>query len=122
MSGKRKAPRGTLIFLTCLLAVPTVAGIMYGWPAKLTLETLAPALATGCVLGAGHLLLRPLLRLITAPLGCMTLGLSGTAIDVGLIYLSARIVPDFYVPGFGYALLTALLINAVTCFVGARRR
>lgn len=122
MSGKRKPPRGTLIFLTCLLAVPTVAGIMYGWPAKLTLETLAPALATGCVLGAGHLLLRPLLRLITAPLGCMTLGLSGTAIDVGLIYLSARIVPDFYVPGFGYALLTALLINAVTCFVGARRR
>lgn len=121
MRKNARKPRRTLIFLTCLLAVPTVYGIMYGVPTKITLPVLAPLLLTGTVLGLAHLLLRPLLRLITAPLGCMTLGLSGTAIDILLIYLSDYLVDDFRVPGFLYALLTALLINAVSSFVGARR-
>ena len=72
-------------------------------------------------LGIAHLILRPLLRIITAPLGCLTFGLSGTAIDVLLIYIADRFVKDFDVPGFMFALLTALLINTVTAFVGARR-
>lgn len=116
-----RAPRYTLIFLTCVLAVPTVACLMYGTPKTIDFETFSPLLATGTVLGLAHLFLRPVLRIITAPLGCLTLGLSGTAIDIALIYLSGRFVQGFYVPGFLYALLTALLINAVTAFVGARR-
>lgn len=121
MARNIKKPRRTLVFLTCVLAVPTVACIMYGTPERMDLNTFAPLLSCGCVLGLAHLILRPLLRIITAPLGCLTLGLSGTVIDIALIYLSARFVQGFYVPGFLYALLTALLINAVSCFVGARR-
>ena len=75
----------------------------------------------GAVLGAAHLILRPLLRLLTAPLGCLTLGLSGTCIDVALIYLSAHLSHSLPAPSFLYAILTALLINAITAFVGARR-
>jgi len=116
-----KAPRRTLIFLTCILTVPTVACLMYGMPAHSNIETFRPLLATGAVLGLAHLFIRPLLRIITAPLGCLTLGLSGTAIDIGLIYLSGKFVQGFYVPEFLYALLTALTINAVTSFVSARR-
>jgi putative membrane protein len=116
-----KKPRRTLVFLTCVLSVPTVACLMYGTPARADFNTFAPLLSCGCVLGLAHLLLRPLLRIITAPLGCLTLGLSGTMIDIALIYLSARFVRGFQVPGFVYALLTALLINAVACFVGGRR-
>ena len=116
-----KKPRRTPVFLTCVLAVPTVACLMYGFPAKIDLETFAPLLSCGCVLGLAHVVLRPLLRMLTAPLGCLTLGLSGTAIDIGLIYLSARFVKGFYVPQFLYALLTALLVNAVASFVGARK-
>lgn len=121
MHRNKKTPRGTLIFLTCVLAVPTVGCILYGMPERLDFETFSPALATGTVLGLAHLFLRPLLRIITAPLGCLTLGLSGTAIDIALIYLSALFVQDFYVPDFLFALLTALMINAITSFVGARR-
>lgn len=117
-----KPPRRTLIFITCLLAVPTVACIMYGMPEQITLPVFAPLLAAGAVLGAAHLLLRPFLRFITAPLGCLTLGLSGTLIDIALIYLSGRLVKGFQVPGFLYAALTAALINAVAVFTGARRR
>ena len=121
MRRNSKAPRGTLIFCCCVLAVPTVYCILNGWPERLDLNAFAPLLATGAVLGVAHLILRPLLRIITAPLGCLTFGLSGTAIDVALIYLSARLVPGFPTPAFLCALLTALLINAVVALTCRRR-
>lgn len=113
--------RSTVAFLSCVLAVPTVASIMYGEPHSLEMDALAPYLATGAALGLAHLIVRPVLRLLTAPLGCVTFGLSGTAIDVGLIYLSGKLVRGFQVPEFLYALLTALLINLVVALLGKRR-
>lgn len=121
MGRRIKPARGSLIFMICVLAVPTVACILYGTPKNADLATFSPLLTAGVVLGLGHLILRPLLRLITAPLGCLTFGLSGTAIDIGLIYLSARLVPDFYVPDFLFALLTALTINAIAAFTTGRK-
>lgn len=121
MRKRSKPPRRTLVFLTCLLAVPTMACILYGIPENLDFETFRPLLLMGAALGIVQLVLRPLLRIITAPLGCLTFGLSGTAIDIALIYLADHYVDGFEVPGFLFALLTALLINAVAAFVGARR-
>lgn len=121
MRRKNKPARAALILATCVLAVPTVACLMYGAPERMNFEIVAPMLAAGAVLGLSHLILRPLLRLITAPLGCITFGLSGTAIDIALIYLSAGFVPYFFVPNFSYALLTALAINAIIAFTGARK-
>lgn len=116
-----KAPRHALIFLCCTLSVPTVYCMLYGMPDTADISYLSPLLATGAILGLAHLLLRPLLRIITAPLGCLTLGLSGTIIDIALIYFSAGFVRGFPSPDFLYALLTALLINAICAFIGARR-
>lgn len=120
MGRNLRAPRRLLAFLCCVLAVPTVSHILYRVPDAANAETLPPLLLMGAILGAAHLVLRPLLRLLTAPLGCLTFGLSGTAIDVALIYLSARFVRGLPSPEFLFALLTALLINAVNAFVGAR--
>ena len=121
MGGRINPPRRTLMFLTCLLAVPTVSYLIYGAPDMSDFAAMKPFLLVGAALGALHLLLRPVLRLITLPLGCLTLGLSGTAIDVGLIYLSARLVRGFPAPEFLCAILTAVLINAVSAIVGARK-
>ena len=121
MRRRVKPGRSTLIFFICVLAVPTMACMLYGTPENADLQTFAPLLATGTLLGLGHLLLRPLLRLITAPLGCLTFGLSGTAIDIGLIYLSAHYVRGFHVPDFSFAFFTALLINAMAAVSGARK-
>ena len=114
MAGRVNPPRRTLVFLTCVLAVPTVPNLIYGAPELTDIVAMKPYLFVGAVLGMAHLILRPALRLLTAPLGCVTLGLSGTAIDVGLIYLSARLVRGFPAPEFLCALLTAFLINAVS--------
>lgn len=116
---KKRLSRSTVILLTCLLAVPTVPELMYGTDIWGNPNLLKPCLAAGFLLGLAHLLLRPLLRLIAAPIGCLTLGLSGTVIDVGLIYLAAELAEGFARPEFLCALLTALLINVV-CAAFAR--
>ena len=115
--------RGFVVMATCMLAVPTVACIMQfiSIRSQRDLELAVPYLIVGAALGLAHLILRPLLRLLTAPLGCLTLGLSGTVIDVALIYLSARLFPAFQVPSLLYACLTALLINGVCAFAAGRR-
>lgn len=115
--------RSFVVLATCVLAVPTVACMMHFIEIRgeEDFAQAQPYLVVGAALGVAHLVLRPLLRLITAPLGCLTLGLSGTAIDVALIYLSARVLPAFQVPSPLYALLTALLINAICAFAGERR-
>lgn len=115
--------RGFVVMATCMLAVPTVACIMQfiSIRSQRDLELAVPYLIVGAALGLAHLILRPLLRLLTAPLGCLTFGLSGTVIDVALIYLSARVLPAFQVPSLLYALLTAILINGVCAFAAGRR-
>ena len=115
--------RSFVVMVTCILAVPTVACIMQfiSIHSQAELKLAVPYLIVGTALGIAHLILRPVLRLITAPLGCLTFGLSGTVIDVALIYLSARALPTFQVPSLLYALLTAILINGICAFAGGRR-
>lgn len=118
---KKRGGRWAIIFLCCLLAVPTVAAMMGVYEGELTAKALTPALTVGALLGLMHLFLRPVLRLLSAPLGCLTLGLFGMVIDVGLIYLCGNLVEGFSVPGLLYAVLTAVLINTV-CAVAAGRK
>jgi len=118
---RRKRSGGAFFVLfVCILAVPTTACLMgfMDWDAGL--QAFRPHIVTGALLGLVHLILRPILRLVTLPLGCLTFGLSGTLIDVGLIYLSAGFVRGFAVPSFLYALLTAILINAINGIVNRK--
>lgn len=122
MRKRRKNP--FLVFLTCVLAVPT-CGMLLGELAlpegvlnAANAELLRPWLAVGTLLGIAHLLLRPILRILSAPIGCLTLGLFGFVIDVGLIYGSAMLVEGFQISGLLYAVLTAILINVISAIVG----
>ena len=114
-------PRWALIMICCVLAVPTVGVLMGIYPTELDFDLMRPALLTGALLGVAHLVLRPVLRIFFAPLGCLTLGLFGLVIDLALIYLSASFVEGFSVPGPLFAVLTALLVNAI-CAIAAGRR
>ena len=118
---KRHGSRWPIVFLTCTVAVPAVAALMGFYGPTPTLEQAKPALVAGGLLGLAHLFLRPLLRVVFAPLGCLTLGAFGMVIDVALLYGCDRMVEGFQVPGLLYAVLTAALINAV-CAVAAGRR
>ena len=118
---RKRGGSSTIIFLCCTLAVPTMHQLMGLYDGMPTREQLAPALLTGMILGVAHLLVRPVLRLLSAPIGCLTLGLFGLVIDVGLIYGCGALVPKFEVPGPLFALLTAVLINSICAVAGGRR-
>lgn len=121
MRKRRKNP--FLVFLCCVLAVPTCGALLgeltlpAGQWDEATMELLRPWLGVGTLLGIAHLLLRPVLRILSAPIGCLTLGLFGFVIDVALIYGCAYLVDGFQISGLMYAVLTAILINAVCAVV-----
>lgn len=104
-----KRSNALLVFLVCLLGVPLAASVLPGLHAA----TPEVALLAGALLGAFHVVLRPVLRLVTMPLGCITLGLFGFAIDVGLLYACSHFVEGFYIESLFPAVLTALFINAL---------
>ena len=123
---KRKSP--FLTFLCCVLAVPT-CGYLIGTlsiPENLDIEPmlnlLRPWLAVGTFLGIARLFLRPILRFLFAPLGCLTFGLFGLVIDIALIYGSACLVEGFATPTLLYAVLTAIFINIVSAVAGEYRK
>ena len=121
MRKRRRNP--FLVFLCCVLAVPT-CGMLLGelslpagqWD-EAAVELLRPWVSVGTLLGVAHLLLRPVLRILSAPIGCITLGFFGFVIDVALIYGCAYLVEGFRISGLLYAVLTAVLINAVCAVV-----
>lgn len=113
----KHSDRGAITFLCCLLAVPTCTKLLTGFHA----QSIYTALIAGALLGAAHLCLRPLIRLATAPIGCLTLGLVQPLIDIGLIYACDRLVNGFSVNDPFHALLAVVLINTIT-FIAAGRR
>lgn len=111
-----KINRYGLVFLCCVLSIPTCVYALHILGAD---EPMTAVLA-GALLGVAHVLLRPILRLFTMPIGCLTLGLSSFAIDVGLIYALAHFFEGFTVPRALDAVLAAILVNAVCWIVGGK--
>lgn len=113
----RRNNRYAIIFTCCVLAMPTCVEMLSGFHS----ESLVLSAMTGAALGLAHLILRPIIRVLTAPIGCLTLGLIQPVIDMALIYGCDRIVDGFSVTDPLHVLLAVILINAVT-FIAAGRR
>lgn len=101
-------------FLCCVLGVPTCAKML---PGIVAADVMA-SLQAGVLLGAAYLLLRPGLKILTLPIGCLTLGLTNFAIDVGLLYGCAYLIEGFSVESVIAAIGTALLINGISAVAG----
>lgn len=113
----RRNNRYAIVFTCCLLAMPTCVELL----SSFTSDSIYTSLIMGALLGATHLALRPIIRVLTAPIGCLTLGLIQPVIDVGLIYLCDHFVEGFAVGDPLDALLAVVLINVIT-FIAAGRR
>ena len=112
---KEARPGGIAVtFLCCVLGVPTCAKML---PGIVAADVMA-SLQAGVLLGVAYLLLRPGLKLLTLPIGCLTLGLTNFAIDVGLLYGCAYLIEGFSVESVISAIGTALLINGISAIAG----
>lgn len=108
--------RYSAVFLACTLGIPTCCYILDG----ISAADWRAALVCGACLGVLHLFLRPVIRLMAAPIGCLTLGLVNPLIDLVLLYLANRYTSAIHISGIFPALMTVLLINGA-CLVAAGR-
>ena len=110
--------RRALTFWCCVLAVPTLTRLTDG----IRCDSLYLAFAAGAALGVVYLLVRPILRILTLPIGCLTLGLFGYGIDAALIYALGEYLPGFHVASLESALLAAVFLSAVQMIAYAFNR
>ena len=66
------------------------------------------------VIGLVNATLGNLLKLLTLPIGCLTLGLSSLIINALMFLVAANVVPGFHVDGFLPALIGSLVMSVVT--------
>ena len=119
MSDRQKVRqnRTFITFMCCILSMVTSPYLLEG----ITVSEPAQAVAAGTLLGLAYLLMRPLLRLLTLPVGCLTLGLFNLAIDAALIWGCGSLIEGFQVATVFDALLAAVLVNSVCAIVGGFR-
>ena len=112
-----KQSRTFVTFICCIMAMVTCPYLLPG----ITVTEPMQAVAAGTLLGLAYLVIRPVMRLLTLPLGCLTLGLFNLVIDVGLIWGCGQLIEGFAVAGIVDALLAAILVNSVCAIVGGFR-
>ena len=117
MSKEVRQGKTFITFMCCVLSMATLPYLLPG----VTAAEPAQAVAAGVLLGLAYLVLRPVMRILTLPVGCLTLGLFNLVIDVGLIYLSSQVIDGFMVDGIMNAILSAVLVNSVCAIVGGFR-
>jgi putative membrane protein len=83
------------------------------------------ALVAAVVLGLVNAVIGPVLRLLTKPISCLTLGLFSLVLNAFLFWLASALVPGFEVEGAVAALVGSLayglLAGAIAGVFGARR-
>jgi putative membrane protein len=93
---------GIALWLTTLIFRDSTFGTFYN---------LAAAAA---VLWLANFLLRPILKILTIPIGCLTLGLSGLLINVLMVWLAVSLIPGINFVGFFPYLVAAILTSLTT--------
>ena len=78
----------------------------------------ASALA-GAIMAVLYLVIRPLAKLITKPLGCLTFGLIGIIVDTAIVEACAWLMKDsLTVENVYWAAGAALIVNALRLLAG----
>ncbi len=76
-------------------------------------DSIQAALVAALVIGLVNATLGSLLKLMTLPIGCLTLGLSGLIINGLMFWLAGNFVGGFHVAGFLPAFLGSIVMSLV---------
>jgi putative membrane protein len=87
---------------------------------------LLPILGAGLLLGVVNAIVRPIIISLTLPITIVTLGLFLLVINAAMVALVSKMMNGFSVDGFGWAVITAVVISVVSwcgnAFIGSRGR
>lgn len=77
----------------------------------ITVATPLHFFGAGIILALVNSLIRPILIVLTIPLNLVTLGIFTLVVNAWMIMITSGLMPGFYVPGFGVAFLTSLIVS-----------
>jgi putative membrane protein len=77
------------------------------------LAGVAGALLFVLALGTANAVLRPLVKMLTLPLTCLTLGLFGFFVNAFFFWLAGQFIPGFRVAGWQFPLFGSVVMSLV---------
>ncbi len=99
-----------LITMAALLITAYILPGMY-------IDGLFAGFVAALILGLVNIIVKPIFIILTLPLTIMTLGLFLVVINGLMLWMSAAIVPGFFITGFWNAIFAAILLSIVTWFL-----
>lgn len=102
--------------LTNSVAIYIAAKIVSGF--ALMDETPVALLTIGFVFGLINFFIKPILKLVSAPLILITLGLFTIVINIAMLLLLDYLMPELAIDNFWTAFWATIVISAVNLFVG----
>jgi len=99
-----------LITMAALLITAYILPGMY-------IDGLFAGFVAALILGLANIIVKPIFIILTLPLTIMTLGLFLIVINGLMLWMSAAIVPGFFITGFWNAIFDAILLSIVTWFL-----
>lgn len=100
-------------FCGTMAAIPLAAWLLPGVHASMEAAWIA-----GVLLAFLFLIARPLFKLLLSPFNCLTFGLVGILLDIGLVGLAARWMPGVTIDGYLWTAATALIVIALREMLG----
>lgn len=105
--------QGWIIRWICsILAVILTAAIIPGFEL-----TVWGAIVGTIFLGVINAIIRPILLLLTLPINILSLGLFTFVINAFMLFLTDATIKGFEIHGFGWALLSAILLSAINFLI-----
>jgi putative membrane protein len=98
----RLAACGIALWLTTVIFTSSTFGTFYNLA------------AAAVALWLANFLLRPILKFLTIPIGCLTLGLSGLLINALMVWLAVSLIPGVVFVGFLPYIVAAVLVSLTT--------
>ena len=98
-----------IVWLASAIALIVTAYIVPGFE----IRNFAAALLAALVLGLANAVLWPILLILTLPITVLTLGLFSFVISAALLKLTAAVVRDLRIDGWGPAILGAIVLAVV---------
>lgn len=86
------------------------------------LASIQTAVVAAIVIGIVNTLIKPILQLIALPISILTFGIAAFLINVGLLYLTSKVIPGFYIAGFTTAIIASIVLSLVSWFLNKLAR
>lgn len=96
-----------------------VIGVATVLPNQVSFGSVTSVILFALIVGVLNALLRPIVWVLTAPIGCITLGLFGIVINGFMFWLAAKISPQWVDATFLGATITALVAGLLNSLFGA---